>query len=122
MVHIILLDGCNLTVSKGIEVPSGNNGLTIYSQSMGILTAFGENGNAGIGVNANQASGVIAINGGYITAHGSDATKGGGVNGGGTSGGGSGNGGAGIVTINRTNRNVTITDNANSAKIVATYK
>ena len=99
-VHIILTDNCIFTVSEGINVSDGDE-VTIYSQSlganMGVLTAIGINGNAGIGGNANQSGGSITINGGAITAHGSTGTKGGGGSGGGTSGGAGGRGaGAGI--------------------------
>ena len=71
-VHIILMDGCSLTVDGGI---SGNNGaaLTIYAQStgdeMGKLTATGGQ-TEGLSVGIYVNNGGITINGGAVTATG----------------------------------------------------
>lgn len=70
-VHLILADGCTLTVNGGIDV-SNDNSLTIYAQStneetMGKLTATGVDGEAGIG---GTGGGTININGGNIKAKG----------------------------------------------------
>ena len=70
-VHLILTDGCNLTVNGGIDV-SGSNALTIYGQSggTGSLEATGSEDNAGIGNGLRGDGGSITINGGSITANG----------------------------------------------------
>ena len=67
--HIILENGCDLTVRNKISVPAGNN-LTIYAQSsgnnMGKLTALYDGYNSGsgrIGIDNNN----ITINGGNIS-------------------------------------------------------
>lgn len=81
-VNLILEDGCNFTVSKGIRVASGN-ALNIYAQSVanrGSLTAGnyalpnyaaigGNGGEDGYGTNATDGedSGAITIYGGNIT-------------------------------------------------------
>ena len=81
-VNLILEDGCNFTVSKGIHVASGN-ALNIYAQSVanrGSLTASKMYNNAAIGGNGGndcndengtadkgESSGKIAIYGGIIT-------------------------------------------------------
>ena len=106
-VHLILTDGCGLTVTGGIQVNEGSS-LTIYAQStdnMGKLTATASDG-AGIGSNYGGKSGTITINGGEITATGgshtiaqgySYAAGGAGIG----SGGGVGNAPAsGMITIN----------------------
>ena len=114
-VHLILADGCTLTVNGSIKV-EGSDTLTIYGQSggSGTLNVNNTDGHAaGIGggyttstistslgqtqtVYTGTSSGAITINGGVVTAtcSGSGAAIGGG--GGGTST----QGGAGTVTIN----------------------
>ena len=71
-VHLILADGCNLTVNGGINVSEGNS-LTIYAQStgadMGALTANGAPQSAGIGGGDHDICGTIIINGGIISAN-----------------------------------------------------
>ena len=91
-VHLILTDGCNLTVNGGIDV-SGSNALTIYGQSggTGSLEATGSENNAGIGGGERGSVGSITINGGSITANG-------GWGGAGIGGGYYGDGGS--ITIN----------------------
>ena len=75
-VHLILEDGCSLTVNGGINA-TDTNSLTIYGQSGGTgkLTATGGGFQAGIGGNSNQ-SGTITINGGTVTATGGDGGAG----------------------------------------------
>lgn len=92
-IDLILTDGCTLTASKGIQVPSGST-LNIYAQSGGTgrLVATGENYNSAIGGPNGNAAGTITINGGVIVANG-------GSNAAGIGGGQSGAGGT--VTINR---------------------
>ena len=72
-VHLILMDGANITFEKGLDVPHSSH-LYIYSQSyntaMGKLTATGESDAAGIGANEDHISGDITIHGGDITAQG----------------------------------------------------
>ena len=70
-VKLILTDGCNLTVDRGIDVLEGN-ALTIYGQSGGTgrLEAFGTYNKAGIGGGKRGSGGSITINGGSITANG----------------------------------------------------
>lgn len=89
--HLILCDGAKLTASKGIIVRSGNV-LAIYGQSgqSGQLISNGKNAVAGIGGTSNRACGVVTINGGKITATGSDGA---GI-------GGGKRGGGGTITIN----------------------
>lgn len=94
-VHIILADGCNLTVNGGIRV-TGSNSLTIYAQStgdsMGSLTAQNVgNYSAGIGNNQGESRGTVNIYGGVVTATG-------GWGGAGIGGSSSGNGGTVIIT------------------------
>ena len=74
-VHLILADGCNLTVNGGIYVSSWTaSKLTIYGQENGTgeLYAYASSGSdyAGIGGNKEPygTSGEITINGGNITA------------------------------------------------------
>ena len=94
-VHLILADGCKLTVTGGIQVQDDDNNpdtpspnsLTIYAQStdentMGKLTAKGADYNAGIGGGYNGSGGEVTIHGGEVTAT------------------GGGNGGAGIGGYN----------------------
>ena len=63
-VHLILADGCSLTVNGGIQVASGNS-LTIYAQSDGEqmgkleITDVAEY-NAGIGGGGNGSAGAIS--------------------------------------------------------------
>ncbi|MGN1473482.1 MAG: beta strand repeat-containing protein, partial [Eubacteriales bacterium] len=108
-VHLILADGCDFTVSGGIQVQDNStestpntNALTIYAQStnettMGKLTANNtEDMNAAIGGGNYGSGGEITINGGTVTATG-------GLNGAGIGGGFEGSGGTisingGIVT------------------------
>ena len=94
-VHIILADGCNLTVNGGIRV-TGSNSLTIYAQStgdsMGSLTAQNVgNYSAGIGNNQGESRGTVNIYGGVVTATG-------GWGGAGIGGSSSGHGGTVIMT------------------------
>ena len=100
-VHLILMDGCALTASKGIQVYKYNS-LTIYGQSAqtGSLSAIATSANdAGIGGGYWEKSGTITINGGNITAQ-SSSTDGAGIGGGGYSWGGTTiiNGGSVIAT------------------------
>ena len=102
-VHLILADGCSLTVNGGINVTSGNS-LTIYGQDKGTgeLTANGENeamslSQAGIGGGQFQSGGTITINGGTVTATGSSDGM---ASGGAGIGGGSDGGAGGEITIN----------------------
>ena len=74
-VHLILADGCNLTVNGGIYVSSWTaSKLTIYGQENGTgeLYAYASSGSdyAGLGGNKEPygTSGEITINGGNITA------------------------------------------------------
>ncbi|GHV48447.1 hypothetical protein FACS189499_07860 [Clostridia bacterium] len=97
-VHLILQDGCNVTINDGINCESGNY-LTIDGNT-GKLTAKGSyNDQAGIGGVAvsgyGRSAGNITINGGTITATGN--TLGAGIGGG---GGLYGAGGGGTITIN----------------------
>ena len=84
-VHLILADGCTLTVNGGIQA-EGSNALTIYAQSteestMGKLIANASDGNAGIGGGSGGGNGgTITINGGTVTATG--GTYGAGIGGG----------------------------------------
>ena len=93
-VHLILADGCKLTVNGGIGV-TGTNSLTIYAQStddsMGTLNATGGDEGAGIGGGSFGDGGNITINGGEISANGSGSAAG--------IGGGYG-GSGGKITIN----------------------
>lgn len=96
-VHLILTDGCSLTVNGGINVITGNS-LTIYGQSggTGSLTATANSGGyAGIGGNAGQSGGTITINGGMVKATGS-----GNLNGGGAGIGGGRYQSGGTITVN----------------------
>ena len=90
-VHLILADGCKLTVNGGIGVSkssSNQNSLTIYGQEEGTgeLNAYAASGtnNAGIGGDCDKSSDSITINGGDVTAVGDRAGSGigGGVDGG----------------------------------------
>ena len=82
-VNLILADECNLTVSGGIRV-EGSNSLTIYGQESGngILSATCTGGDAGIGGNRGDRNGnggtggTITINGGVITASGTNGGAG----------------------------------------------
>ena len=89
-VHLILADGCTLTVNGGIRVAAGNS-LTVYAQSFGdkmgklVATVSASDSNAAIGGDSHETAGTITISGGTITATG----QGGGAGiggGGGTSG------------------------------------
>ena len=105
-VHLILADGCTLTVNGGIQVAE-NNSLTIYGQSGGtgklIATLTGGSYNAAIGGNGqegkNASTGGIGAPGGTVTIHGGTVTAKGkfGAGIGGGSGWSSGDGGT--VTI-----------------------
>ena len=76
-VHLILTDGCTLTVNGGIQLKAGNS-LTIYGQSdgadtMGKLTASitSENTaiyNAAIGGNTGETGGTLTVCGGAVEA------------------------------------------------------
>ena len=114
-VNLILADGCNFTVSKGIHVPS-SSALNIYAQSVanrGSLTATATDHNAAIGGNGGEdvadydvngkatngeSSGKIAIYGGIITTTNGNIGGGDGGNGEAVPSYG-GNGGDGDVTI-----------------------
>ena len=79
-VHLILADGCTLTVNGGIQVGE-NNSLTIYGQSgdTGKLEATAtDQYNAAIGGNKKQTAGEITIHGGTVTATSSSTGIGGG--------------------------------------------
>ena len=91
-VHLILMDGCTLTVNGGIDV-SEDNALTIYGQTAGTgrLEAFGSSMCGGIGSRQSRPCGTITINGGTIYAKG-------GQDGAGIGGGSFGDGG--VITIN----------------------
>ena len=92
-VHLILADGCNLTVNGGIDV-TGTNSLTIYAQSAGSGTLTAQNvadNNAGIGGSNGGSGGTIKISGGKV-----DAT--GGWDGAGIGGGYNGSGGNIIIS------------------------
>ena len=93
---LILLDGCDLTVSKGINLASGKE-LEIYVGNTsdtitgsGKLNATGGSYQAGIGGGISQTCGKITINGGTIIATGD----------GGAGIGGGRNGDGGTVIIN----------------------
>ena len=72
--NLILFDGANVTVPKGIAVNEGAN-LTIWQQSDGsgtlIAAAETDSYNAAIGGNSGKSSGLITINGGVVDATGS---------------------------------------------------
>ncbi len=78
-VHLILTDGCSLTVNGGIVVKVGG-ALTIYAQStgdeMGKLTAIGgqTEGIEGLSAGIYVYNGGITINGGAVTATGGRPT------------------------------------------------
>ena len=82
-VHLILMGGCDLTVNGGIKVENENS-LNIYSlpngEKSGSLTAYGNDGCAGIGSGVRTNCGNINIYGGNITATG--GTYGAGIGGG----------------------------------------
>jgi len=87
-VHLILADGCSLTISdcgenvSGIFIPAGDNSLTIYGSTLGTgtLTATGENFGQGIGSQMQDfPEKGLTVNGGVITANG--GTKGSGIGG-----------------------------------------
>ena len=115
-VHLILADGCTLTVNGGIQVQDNDNNpattstnsLTIYGQAGGTGTLIAQNvtngteqnaaigGNGATGPNNAGSGGTVTINGGTVTA---TSKYGAGIGGGcalGPSTGGSG----GTVTIN----------------------
>ena len=107
-VHLILVDGCVLTVGGGIQVQDDDtnidngslNSLTIYGQSgdTGKLdSGKSDNSKAGIGGDKEGAGGVITINGGTVTATGGDWAAG---IGGGDGGSQNKNGHGGNITIN----------------------
>ena len=94
-VHLILADGAQLNAGLGIHVKEGNS-LTIWGQSAeyesnGLLSAYSDNDQAGIGGNRDESSGQITINGGRIYAYGGN-NDGAGI--------GGGNAGNGYVTVN----------------------
>lgn len=107
-VHLILTDGCALTVTggtnqAGIRVQSSKS-LTIYGQSAGTgrLQAAGGTNGAGIGgASDGEGCGTVVINGGTVIAAG---TGGAGIGGGAGKAGGTGSGFpggiGGTVTIN----------------------
>ncbi len=95
-VHLVLSDGCTLTLDVGIRVLEGNS-LTIYGQSdgSGKLIATTASAYAAIGGHGAAGAGSITINGGIVTAiaEGNASGSGAGI------GGGNWNAG-GTVTIN----------------------
>ena len=105
-VHLVLEDGCSLTVSQsvnnnaGISVATGKS-LVIYGQSKntGTLNVTGGNYGAAIGGGRGAACGTVTINGGTVNAGGmASSNRGAGIGGGYDSSGAGGNGGT--VTIN----------------------
>lgn len=132
-VHLILTDGCTLTVNGGIQVAAGDS-LTIYGQSdgadtMGKLTASitSENTdlyNAAIGGNAGETGGTLTVYGGAVEAtvtitndfgSGSKTSQGGkvygaAIGGGGTKTGNGGNGGTATVYGGAVEATVTVID------------
>ncbi|HIY33018.1 MAG TPA: Ig-like domain-containing protein, partial [Candidatus Evtepia faecavium] len=69
-VRLILEDGCNLTVNRGIRVELGDS-LTIYGQSQGTRSLMATGwGSHGIGGAPSGAVGTITIYGGNVTAKG----------------------------------------------------
>ena len=111
-VYLILVNGCELNATKGIQVSEGNS-LTIYAQStedgMGALNATGIGGDAGIGGGNGGDGGTIIINGGTVTAISKDGA---GIGGGGYGGAGGKitiNGGTVSVTPTRPERGDTVT-------------
>lgn len=100
-VHLILEDGCTLTVSGGIDVSEGNS-LTIYAQSTGagmgaLIVQDVEQTNAGIGGSNQKNGGSITINGGTVSVTGSTAATSDGC---GAGIGGGWKGAGGVITIN----------------------
>ena len=92
-VHLILTDGCSLTINGGIEVADGNS-LTIYGQTGdtgSLLIQNVDEGKAGIGSASNTKCGSITINGGKVNAES-------GYNGAGIGSGSQGD--SGTITIN----------------------
>ena len=87
-VNLILANGCNLTVTQGIRVNTGNS-LTIYAQSenpdtMGTLVVNNSSANAAtIGGDDKTECGTVTIHGGHVQAngHGYAAAIGGGTDG-----------------------------------------
>ena len=132
-VHLILTDGCILTVNGGIQLKAGNS-LTIYGQSdgadtMGKLTASitSENTaiyNAAIGGNTGETGGTLTVCGGAVEAtvsvsndlKSSSQTPQGGniygaaIGGGGTKTGNGGNGGTATVYGGAVEATVTVID------------
>lgn len=90
-VHLILKDGCKLTVSGGIRVNDANDTcFTVYAQSAGsgmgrLVAGCRENHAAAIGSDRWFGSGLITINGGFVEAYGF-------LHGAGIGGGGNGSG------------------------------
>lgn len=132
-VHLILTDGCTLTVNGGIQLEAGDS-LTIYGQSdgadtMGKLTASitSENTaiyNAAIGGNTGETGGTLTVCGGAVEAtvsvsndlKSSSQTPQGGniygaaIGGGGTKTGNGGNGGTATVYGGAVEATVTVID------------
>ena len=137
-VHLILTDGCTLTVNGGIQLEAGNS-LTIYGQSdgadtMGKLTASitSENTaiyNAAIGGNTGETGGTLTVCGGAVEAtvtvidvsqSDPDTSQEGGaygaaIGGGGTETGNGGDGGTAVVYGGAVEATVTITNDFGSA-------
>ncbi|GHV64754.1 hypothetical protein FACS1894199_03750 [Bacteroidia bacterium] len=119
-VHLVLQDGCNVTVTSGIQCTSGN-ALFIHGNT-GQLRCVGLNFQAGIGGDyATAVSGTITITGGKVVATGGNGAAG--IGGGNTGAGGTtvitggtveargGNGAAGIGGgSTRAGGNISITD------------
>ena len=97
-VHLILADGCTLTASQGINVPSGGS-LTIYGQESGTGALIANGGDYQAGIGGNQGSSTTtAGNNGSITINGGTVKAAGGKNGAGIGGGDYGTGSQ--ITIN----------------------
>ena len=111
-VHLILTDGSSLTVTSSVRVNAGNE-FTVYCQSndpdtMGKLTANGNNNNAAIGGHTGYNCGTITINGGIIVATAKSGTGMAGI-------GGSMSHAGGTITIN--GGQVTASGSTNGAAI-----
>lgn len=91
-VHLILMDGCTLTVNGGIQVKDDNS-LTIYGQKKGSGTvkATGDDQASGIGGGSYESGGIVTIMGGIVEATGGTYAAG--------IGGGAWGGDGGTVTI-----------------------
>ena len=99
-VHLILKDGCTLTIPLGIQLKEDNS-LTIYGQGKGtgkLTTGPCNEYQAGIGGNNHERAGTLVVNGGNVEARGGYSAAG---IGGGAQGHWAGNyGNGGTVVIN----------------------